>query len=171
MDAISLLREQAKWSHEEFGMTTGDVNADIAHMAPQGAAGTVGSSMAHAIFAEDNIVQGLLQRKAPLAMTAFSGKTGISEPHMYNKPEWVRSVRIDPPQLRDYERAVAQATDQYLASLKESDLDREIDLTPMGMGKRSLGWVLTALVIGHMHDLTGEISAIKGSQGLKGYPF
>ena len=25
-------------------------------------------------------------------------------------------------------------------------------------------------MIGHMHDLTGEISAIKGTVGLRGYP-
>src|SRR5438309_12021443 len=110
-------------------MTTGDVNADVAHMAPQGAAGTIGSSMAHAVFAEDNIVQGMLQNKPPLGMSTFSGKTGISEPHMYNKPEWVKSVRVDLDQFRAYEKAVAQAIDQYLATLTEGDLDREIDLT------------------------------------------
>src|SRR2546421_743970 len=129
MDAITLLREQSKWSHDEFGMTTGDVNAEVAHRAPQGNAGTVGSSMAHAIFAEDSIIQGMLQGKAPLAMTMFAGRTGISEPNMYNKPEWVKAVRVDLGQFREYEQAVAQATDQYIASLKESDLDREIDLS------------------------------------------
>jgi hypothetical protein len=31
--------------------------------------------------------------------------------------------------------------------------------------------MLANLVIGHLNNLTGEISALKGAQGLRGYPF
>ncbi len=171
MDAISALRMEAQWAHEEFDLTTADVDAEVAHRTPQGQAGNVGSSMAHAIYSEDSLVNGMLGNKAPLAASTFAGKTGISELSMSNAPEWVRSVRIDLPLFREYAKAVAAATDQYIASLKESDLDRMIDLTQWGLGMRPVAWVLGALSIGHLHDLTGEISAIKGTHGLKGYPF
>jgi hypothetical protein len=38
-------------------------------------------------------------------------------------------------------------------------------------GKHKLADVLTNFVILHVANLTGEISAAKGFQGLKGYPF
>jgi hypothetical protein len=161
----------AQWAHTEFDMTTADVTAPVAEWGPQGTGSTVGSAMAHVIFAEDNIVQGMLQGKPPLGLSTFAGKTGISDPQMFNSPEWIKAVRLDLPQFRAYAQSVAKATDDYIASLSESDLDRMVDLSQAGLGMRSVGWMLGALVIAHLHDLTGEISAIKGAQGLKGYPF
>lgn len=171
MDAITLLRTEAEWAHQEFDMTTADVSAEVAHRTPMGNAGSIASSMAHAIVAEDSIVQGMLQGKAPLYASTFQGKTGVSDPQFMNAPEWVKAVRIELDQFRTYAAAIAAATDAYIASLSESDLDKAHDLSQMGMGSRPTGWMLAALVTGHLHDLTGEISAIKGSHGLKGYPF
>ena len=171
MDAISFLRMDADAAHWVFNGTTADVTAESMHWGPMGNSSTVASAMAHVVFAEDNVVHGMLQGKPPLAQTTFADKTGISELSFYNKPEWVKSVRLDLPKFREYASAVFAATDQYIASLSESDLDRELDLTSVGMGKVNLGWALAVIVIGHMHDLTGEISALKGVQGLKGYPF
>ena len=171
MDAIAVLRMLAQWAHQEFDMTTADVEENVAHQAAQGKGGTVGSSMAHAIFAEDNIIQGMLQGRPPLAMTAFAGKTGISDPQMFNTPDWIKAVRLDLPRFRTYSQAVAAATDEYIASLKESDLDRMVDLTQNKLGIRPVAWLIGALVIAHLHDMTGGISAVKGAQGLQGYPF
>ncbi len=39
------------------------------------------------------------------------------------------------------------------------------------MGKAPRAMVISNFVIAHAAHLTGEISAIKGVQGLKGYPF
>jgi hypothetical protein len=171
MDAISVLRAEAQWAHQVFDGTTADVMDDAAHWGPQGMASTVASAMAHAVHAEDNIVQGMLQGKAPLAMSSFAGKTGISNPQMFNTPEWIRSVRLDLPAFREYTKAVFAATDEYIASLQESDLDRTVDLSQAGLGTQTVAWMLGALVIGHLQNYSGEISAIKGTQGLKGYPF
>lgn len=171
MDVIAFLRMDAETAHWVFNSTTADVSEAILHQQPRGAEATVASAMAHLVFTEDSIVQGMFQHKAPLASTTYAGKTGISELSMSNAPAWVKSVRLEPAPFREYATAVAAATDQYIASLKETDLDRELDLSEWGIGKVTLGWGLAVLVIGHIHDITGEISAIKGSHGLKGYPF
>ena len=34
-----------------------------------------------------------------------------------------------------------------------------------------VAWVLSALVISHLNNMAGEISALKGVQGVKGYPW
>ncbi len=41
----------------------------------------------------------------------------------------------------------------------------------MGSDKMPLSWCLSRLVAGHLDQLAGEISALKGAQGLTGYGF
>jgi DinB superfamily len=127
--------------------------------------------MAHLVYDEDMIVNGMLLGKAPLSATTFAGKTGISDPQFAIAPEWPTKLRLNVTEFRAYQKAVFAVTDTYLASLKESDLDRELDMTSMGMGKQNVGWAFGMLIIGHANNLAGEISALKGVQGLKGYPF
>jgi len=60
--------------------------------------------------------------------------------------------------------------------LSDADLERELDLTGVGFGTRKLGWMLNLLILNHLilnhiGTETGEISALKGIQGAKGYPF
>ena len=171
MDAIKVLQIHLQSAHWIFDATTADVTEESAHKGPVGAAGTVGSQMAHLVYDEDMIVNGILAGKAPLSATAFAGKTGISDPQMEIAPDWPKSVRLNLPEFRAYQKAVFAATDAYLASLTETDLDRELDMTSFGMGKQSVGWAFGMLIIGHVNNLSGEISALKGTQGLKGYPF
>jgi hypothetical protein len=78
---------------------------------------------------------------------------------------------VDLAEAKAYAQAVYAASDAYLASLTPDALDAEVDLSGLGMGKVSLGWMIANLVVGHMHDLMGEISCLKGLQGAKGYPF
>ena len=108
----------------------------------------------------------------------WAGKTGVSEPqpgpgddYEARFAAWSRRVRVDLPAFRAYSKAVYEATDGYLASLADSELARELDLSGMGMGKQAVGFFLAAALIGHAYCHCGEISAIKGVQGKKGYPF
>jgi hypothetical protein len=55
-----------------------------------------------------------------------------------------------------------------LASLKSEDLEIEID-TPIG--KLGVGKLLETFVIWHINAHCGEIAALKGCWGVKGYPF
>ena len=63
------------------------------------------------------------------------------------------------------------ASDAYLASLSDDDLDGQVDLSSFGMGSQQLASFFSRAVIAHADNLTGEISAAKGLQGLRGYPF
>ena len=58
-----------------------------------------------------------------------------------------------------------------MASLSDSDLARELDMSDHGLGMWSVGSFLLTFDLGHVRDIMGEISAIKGVQGGKGYPF
>ena len=171
MDTVSLLREQLKEAHQLLEDTLGDVTPEQLHFRPSGHALPIGAAYAHVIFVEDILVQQVLKKEP--ALFAAGTKSGASEPmpsftegDWERYEEWTRRVRIDLPKLRAYGKEVYAATDAYLASLTESDLDQWV-----AFFKSSLASMISRGLIGHVDNLTGEISAVKGLQGLKGYPF
>jgi hypothetical protein len=174
MDAVSFLRQQLQEAHGLLEGTMENVTAEQAHFAPPGIANPLGASYAHAVMSEDFIINGMLRGSAPLAMSTWAGKIGISEPpppptEPWN--QWGRQVRIDLSALRQYAQDVYKASDEYLASLNNDALNRPIDLSSFGVGEQTVGWLLSNAVLGHVNGHCGEVSCLKGLQGAKGYPF
>jgi hypothetical protein len=176
MTAIDLIKQQIKTARETFENTVADVTPEQLHSDPGGKALPLGAIYAHLIFSEDAIVQGMLQGKAPLFETSMKGKTGTDKPMpamdaewSKNNEEWSKTVKVDLPALREYSKAVYAATDAYINTLKDEDLEKEIDLG--AWGKQPLFQMLSGFLIGHTNSITGEISVLKGVQGAKGYPF
>jgi hypothetical protein len=177
MDARSLLREQLQAAHGLLEDTLGNPTPEELHYIPQGHALPVGAAYAHVVVSEDILVQGMLKGGKPI-LAGSNSPVGVSEPMPDFSPEtwagyedWTHRVQIDLPALRSYAQLVYAASDAYLASLSDSDLDGTIDLSGFGMGTPNLAWFISRAVIAHADNLTGEISAAKGLQGLKGYPF
>ena len=177
MDAIQLLRLQFDFAHQVVEGTMADVTPEQAHWSPPGIATPLGASYAHVILSEDLVVNGMLKQAAPLMASDWAGRTGLSEPMPLPGPGWVdyagwnRRVQVELPALKEYAQAVYASTGEYLSSLTPEDLDTPIDLSGLGFSQSNLGWVLSALVVGHVNNIAGEISCLKGLQGAKGYPF
>lgn len=173
MNSIELLVHLLKDAHECVEATMDGVTDEIAAHMPPGKANPIAGTYAHLIFSEDFFIHGLLQQKAPLFETEWKGKTGISEnqPTEWEVayPKWLKEVKVAIPEAREYAKAVYAATETYIHSLNEADLDREIDMSDFGMGSRTLSAILGGFIIGHARDINGEISVLKGIQGLKGY--
>jgi len=81
---------------------------------------------------------------------------------------WMQTIRVDLSALHEYAKATAAALDAWLASLTPEDLDRTIN-TPIG--EYNVAQVVETFVVWHLNAHCGEISALKGCQGAKGYPF
>jgi hypothetical protein len=148
-----------------------DVTPEQARVVPDGTAHSIAAIYAHAHLAHDGVVNGFLRGGAPLFASTWAGKTGVEPPQMQITMEWSRSARVDLPALRQYGEAVMAATEAYLSGLTEPDLDALKDLSAYDLGQRSVGWMLNALVAGHLNNMAGELSCLKGLQGLRGYPF
>lgn len=175
MNAIDLLRDHVREARVFLEETVDGVTPDQIAWS-SGVANPIGATYAHVIFAEDVTIQAMLQQVTPLSAGAWAGRTGVSEPppDMGGSPnwaEWSRSVKIDFAALRRYGAAVRASSDGYLATLTVEDLEREFDLTALGLGRRSLSWMLYALLISNPNLHCGEIACLKGLQGAKGYAF
>lgn len=173
MNPIPMIREQIKTAHEWFDGTIAGVNDELAHWQPGGNAHPIGSRYAHMVVSEDMMVNGLLKGSAPLFATSWAGKTGLEDPQaaFYTTLDWAKGVKVDIDAMKEYAQAVYANTDEYLATLSEDELERTIDLTEQNLGTWSLGAFLLTFVLGHVRDIMGEISALKGVRGLQGYPF
>jgi hypothetical protein len=177
MDAVTLLRAQFQTAHQFMEETMADVTPAMAHWLPPGRANPLGASYAHVLFGEDMIIQGVLKQTAPLFAGSWADRLGVSEPMPMPSAggeeyyAWTHRVQVDLDALRAYGQAVYAATDEYVAALTPADLDRLLDLSSAGMGEVNLAWVVSNLAVGHIHDLMGEISCLKGLQGARGYPF
>jgi hypothetical protein len=174
------IREQLKSAHWTLEATMKDVNGEMAHWAPPGIALPIGAAYAHYVTSEDMLVNGLIKGGVPLFVGSHAGKTGLSEPppnaatakdQSGDLAGWCRRVHVDLAVFRDYGKSVYAATDAYLATMPDTELDRMVDLSSVGMGTQSIGFVLKNAVIGHAYCHCGEIAALKGVQGKKGYPF
>lgn len=117
---------------------------------------------------------------APLFASSWAGKTGISEippdidpekPGLPDWSAWSRKVKVDLSAFRQHAQAVYGASDEYLATFRGKDLDRPIDLTTLGFGQSTVGFVINNVVLGSAFTHCGEISCLKRLQGKKGYPF
>jgi uncharacterized damage-inducible protein DinB len=171
MDAIQLLSAQIKQAHGVVSGTVADLTPEQAQWSPGGEANPIAAELIHLISAEDMFLNMMVGRQ-PLGMGPFAGKTGASEPHpMGGYGDWAKRVQADVPLVKEYMSAVFANTEEYVASLKPDELDREIDLSSAGIGKMSLGDFITLTSIVHPSNHVGEISVMKGIQGAKGYPF
>ncbi|NIS60198.1 MAG: hypothetical protein GTO13_05695 [Proteobacteria bacterium] len=176
---ISLLREELKAAHGLLEATVGNVTTEEAHWSPPGKASPLVANYAHVVIGEDATVNGMIKGRAPLFAGDWAGKTGFSEPPPGPDPDapgfpdwsdWGRRVKVDLSAMRKYAEAVYAATDEFLASLTDDDLNLPVDLSALGIGERTLGYLLINGILGNAFTHCGEISCLKGLQGKRGYP-
>lgn len=174
--ALALIKEEIKNAHDMLESVVVDIKPEDIQKDPGGKAFPLGSLYAHLVFSEDAIVNGMIRKSVPLFAGEWAAKTGASSPMpamdanwAANNETWSKSVTIDLTLLQTYAKAVYANTDAYIATLTDDDMEKEIDMGDWG--KKKLGLLLAGFVVGHTYSLAGEISAIKGVHGSKGYPF
>lgn len=174
MDGVSLLRQLVQSACEFLEATMQDVSAEQAQWSPPGKPTPIAAQYAHVVVSADMGVNGLLKGSAPLAMSSWAGRTGVSElPPMglhSTLDQWAERAKIDLAALRAYAQAVYASCDEYLASLTPADLERTVDLSAVGLGEQKALFVLNAALIANVHMHCGEIACLKGLQGARGYP-
>jgi DinB superfamily len=175
MNSVALLREALADAHGALERTVTGLDQDALEWVPPGTANPIGATLAHVVVSEDVMVNAILTTRGPLMASAYAERTGLSEPMPMPGPAWAdyaawaRRLRVDQAALLDYGRAVWAASDAFLAGCDPDDLGRELDLSPLGRGHRTLGWAVVRLLCAHVDSITGEIACLKGLQGRGGY--
>lgn len=167
------LRDALHTAHWMLDGTMADVTDEIANRPVAGTANLIGASYMHVLLSEDHLINRPQVRDTrPLCSTTWSGRTGADklEPEKReDMAEWFRTVRVDMAKAREYAKAVFAMSEAFVGGLTDEELEREGELGPFGRSTLA-GWI-DIIITGHCQALMGEISAIKGTFGLKGYPF
>jgi hypothetical protein len=155
-----------------FQGTVADVTDEQANALPPGVAHPIGWLMAHIIQAEDFMINQVIRGKPPIwESEGWKDKVG-GEMMLGESTEAARAYKCKVPEMKAYGEAVFANTNTTLGSLKEADLERELNLVPLGFpSNMSMGVFLTTMLVGNTYAHTGEISSLKGSLGKQGYPF
>jgi hypothetical protein len=103
----------------------------------------------HALCIEDITIHSVLRDGSPL-FTSFW-------PNLYGPAEAVA--------VRQYARAVHASTDAYLAGLPSDGLSTVVDLRNLGLGQRTVLWVIRRFVVQELGRICGEIVSGGDSSG------
>ena len=175
MNTVGLIQYSLGFAFDVLEQVVTDLTQEQADWMPPGLANPIGALYWHTVSYVDEIVHDWAMGQAPLRQSAgWEEKVVIASPPEDGEDPMgqLRAIRVglhvDLPALHDYAHVIAQALQDWVASLTPEDLERTIDTT---IGELSLGQMLEAYVIWHINIHCGEISALKGCQGLKGYPW
>ncbi len=166
MDVKTTLKEQMQALHGTLEAAIADCPAEsLTKKLPGSTINSIGAIYAHTIFGEDGLLNGFVRGQAPVYMAGgWAEKIGLEMPQGSMEPDW--TVELDVDMFREYAAAVYKETDDYLSTVSEADLDRVVDAgfaPPMPV--RSF---IANLLAWHVATHQGEISALKGVQGLNG---
>ncbi len=168
--ATTILQSYFAVARNWFEGTMQDVTPELAHWQPPGKTQSIAANYIHVLTAEDFLMNGIVRGSAPLMASSFAGKTGFSEaPPPGNRDEWASQVRVDLDAARAYAQAVYASTSAYLDTATDEDLSRIVDMSAVGFGDQPVSFLIGLLLL-NIHNHCGEISAIKGINGLQGYP-
>lgn len=131
---------------------------------PGGTANSAAKSHVHAVTSIDFFINGIVRGEA-LMWTEFAKANGLPDSPL---GIWTYEGNIPADAIREYAGKVQASAVEYVGTLKEGDLDREIETNFFGRKPVSF---LVQLAGYHAVGHGGDIAAVKGMQGLKGLPF
>jgi hypothetical protein len=166
MDARETLRQQMQTLHGIMEAAIGDCPSQlVSSQLPDAKINSIGAIYAHTIFGEDGLLNGLIRGEKPVYYSGgWAGKVGIEMPQGGLEPDWAPSMDIG--LFREYAKEVYAATDAFLANASEADLEKVVDAgfaPPMPVQS-----FVANILAWHVATHQGEISALKGVQGLDG---
>jgi hypothetical protein len=173
MNAVELIQYSLGNAFGILSQVVTDLTQEQADWAPPGIANPIGATYWHTISSVDDILhiwvrgeESIRQRSdwQEKVLTTSVPEPGDSGDYL----AYMQAVRVDIEALHAYTEAITEAVQSWLSSLTLKDLERRLE-TPIG--ELDVGQTLETFVIWHINAHCGEIAALKGCLGVKGYPF
>jgi uncharacterized damage-inducible protein DinB len=158
MNTVELLRFSLGTAFDILSQVTADLTQEQADWRPPGTASSIRDVYWHTLTYVDYFVREYCIEGRRLPDTVES------------RPDELRMqvVEADVSQLREFASQVESTVQDWLSSLTPADLERRRHTT---VGELNVGQMLEIYVVWHINAHCGEISALKGCQGLQGYPW
>ena len=164
----SVLKSAFETAHMVFNAVTADLTEEAARFEmPGGTMPDAAAIIAHTLWGEDMVVNTAIERPTLLESGRFA-PTGMAGPMNAMTPEFL-AQSFDLKALREYAAEVFANTASGLESVTAAQLDRLLP-TPIDSEMDAAGFMASFGIV-HLGIHTGDISAIKGAQGLRGLPF
>jgi hypothetical protein len=145
------------------------IDAQAGRWEPNDLVPPIQAQYVHIAVSEDTLINAIVRGSAPLCATMFGGRTGWQgEVPITNWNAWARAGQINLPMVMEYAHTVFGATEYWLGQIDDMLLQRPCDASLLGMGMLPASAVLN-LALSNVFLHTGEISCLKGMQGLAGY--
>lgn len=166
----AILKSGFELAHQVFQQVIDDVDPAILTASPGGTASSVAALLAHTVFSEDFMLNTMILGAPPLFTTGALDGTGLSAP---DSPELgdalgAACAKMNLAAFRAYTSNVFAATEAAIGGMSDAQLAAEVE-TPLG--KMPAGMFINSLLHFHVAEHAGEISAIKGIKGGRGFPF
>jgi hypothetical protein len=158
MNTVELLQYSLGFAFDILSQVTADLTQEQADWRPPGTASTISAIYWHTLTYVDYFVRNYCIEGKRLPETVES------------RPDVLRmqAVEADVSELHQFASGVRSTVQDWVASLAPTDLDRRRHTTA---GELNVGQMLEIYIVWHINVHCGEISALKGCQGLRGYPF
>jgi len=158
MNTVELLQYSFDTAFEILDAVTVDLTQEQADWRPPGVTNTIGSIYSHILTYVDIFVQDACIDGKPLPESVESRP----------KELWLQDVQEDITGLHERVGNVKAKVQGWLSSITPADLDIKRN-TPIG--ELNQGQMFDVFIIWHINAHCGEIAALKGCQGAKGYPW
>ncbi len=172
MGTVEYFRSAIKDLHKSLSDSLKGLANEQLHFRPMGKGNHIAFTIWHYVRTEDTVINFLWQKKPPVWNAEGWDKKFGMDPRAQGTgmtAEQAAAVRIQEVEaFSKYMEKVFRASEAYMDGVKEQDLAEVKDLPVLG--RRSLYQVIGAIVLHHGAEHLGEISYVKGLQGLKGSP-
>ncbi len=164
MNGVSYAKMQLEQNFNLLNMAAAGVDDAQYNYAPQGTCNPISKTHVHALTGVDFFL--LNKAKGDNMMwSEFAPKHGLPAAA---QEIWGFQGNIPMAAVNEFGQKVQKGALDYVATLSDADLDRVVDT--QFFGQQSVAFLIQ-LVAMHAVGHAGDISSVKGMQGLKGLPF
>jgi hypothetical protein len=141
---------------------------EVAHWEPGGTTNNIAQLISHMVSGQDRAVNVAIKGgTSVMDAGGWAAKTGIPQER---GAIWTKGWRLNLDAFREYRAEVNDSVKRFFATAKPSDFEGEAQWGPPGNMRPKL-WILHTPATAHVRFHSGEVSTIKGLQGLKGLPY
>ena len=167
MELVDFIRGQAESAIAMIEHSMNDLTEEVINYEAGGTSNTIAQLLAHMVSGQDLLIQDKIRGGGvTLHDTGWAEKTGVPKDRtlIWQRDAW----RMDLPGFNAYVQAVLANSRAYLESLTPAMLDEQHAW--IRGPEQPVHQLMRTIFINHALGHCGEISTLKGIQGLKGLP-